>query len=107
MICKKLFSILLILISFSGFSQKEENPDVVIPISQYQMKVLTQNEGISSNNLTDVFQSSDGFIWASSFNGINTYDGNRFRLYDRKVVPLLKSNAVYSFFEDANKTLWI
>lgn len=97
----------LIFVSFFGISQEESNTDVVIPIAQYQMKVLTQNEGISSNNLTDVYQTSDGYIWASSYNGINSYDGYNFRLYDSKVVSLFKSNAVYSFFEDNHKNMWI
>ena len=104
---KKLITFYFFIFSISGYSQTENLPNTMVPLSQYQLRSWSTNEGLISNNLTNVFQSSDGYIWISSYNGINCFDGKNIRLYDNKTVPALRSNAVYQFFEDDEGMLWI
>ncbi|HNP17319.1 MAG TPA: two-component regulator propeller domain-containing protein [Fulvivirga sp.] len=65
----------------------------------------TGDDGLVSNNLTFVAQSSDGFIWLTSFNGAHRFDGKQFTLFDKSNVPVLTSNAFYGVVEMDGK-LW-
>ncbi len=65
----------------------------------------TGDDGLVSNNLTFVAQSSDGFIWLTSFNGAHRFDGKQFTLFDKSNVPVLTSNAFYGVVE-MNGKLW-
>jgi signal transduction histidine kinase/ligand-binding sensor domain-containing protein len=64
------------------------------------MEQWTGETGLISNNLTSVAQTSDGFLWITTFNGVHRFDGNRFLLYDKENVPVLSTNAIYSIMED-------
>jgi len=39
------------------------------------MERLTVQEGLSSNNINDLAQDDDGFLWAATPDGLNRYDG--------------------------------
>ncbi len=66
----------------------------------------TGEEGLISNNITSVSQSKDGYIWITSFNGIQRFDGVRFDLFDKDKLSFLNSNGFYGFYEDKIHNLW-
>ncbi|MCK5370421.1 MAG: hypothetical protein KAQ62_17790, partial [Cyclobacteriaceae bacterium] len=70
------------------------------------MDQWTGRDGLISNNLTSVNQSSRKFIWITSFNGIIRFDGVNFKLFDKNDLPFLSSNGFYSSFEDSKGNLW-
>lgn len=72
----------------------------------YTVDQWTTNSGLTSNNLTSVFQASDGYLWVTSFNGILRFDGNRFETYDRSDLPKLRTDAVYQMAESDQNRLW-
>lgn len=66
----------------------------------------TGENGLISNNITSAIQSSDGFIWITTYNGIMRFDGKRIVVYDRTTIPFLETDAFYRVYEDAQGTLW-
>ena len=76
------------------------------PLSSLIMDQWTGQHGLVSNNLTSVFQSSDHFIWITTFNGILRFDGVNFELFDKSNLPFLSSNGFYRTFEDSHGNLW-
>lgn len=48
------------------------------------VQYLTTADGLSNNSVRYIHQDSKGFIWMSSLNGLNRYDGNSFRLSCRR-----------------------
>ncbi len=44
----------------------------------------TQNEGLSSYNITKIIQDRYGFIWAGTQDGLNRFDGVRFFSYNQQ-----------------------
>ena len=70
------------------------------------MDQWTGMDGLVSNNLTSVNQSSSKFIWITSFNGILRFDGIKFKLFDKTNLPFLSSNGFYLSFEDSKGNLW-
>ncbi|MDZ7606581.1 MAG: hypothetical protein U5K79_13555 [Cyclobacteriaceae bacterium] len=75
-------------------------------LSDLSMDQWTSREGLVSNNLTSVFQSSDKFIWITNFNGLLRFDGVRFRLYDKATLPILSTSSFYETFEDSKGNMW-
>lgn len=70
------------------------------------MDQWTGQDGLISNNLTSVNQSSRKFLWMTSFNGIIRFDGVNFNLYDKHNLPFLSSNGFYGSYEDSKGNLW-
>ena len=42
---------------------------------QIKFEIIGQDQGLSSNSLSCLFQDSDGFIWIGTRDGLNRYDG--------------------------------
>ena len=75
-------------------------------LNTFSMDQWSGQNGLISNNLTSVYQTSDNFIWVTSFNGIDRFDGVKFRLFDKTNIPFLSSNAFYKTFEDSKGNIW-
>lgn len=63
---------------------------------------------LPSNEITDIFQDSTGFIWLGTSNGLGRYDGHNVQtvLSDYRCPD--RSTVVYNqLYRDHNNTLWI
>ena len=81
--------------------------DLESPIIERSIDQWTSDDGLVSNNLTNVFQAKSGFLWISSFNGMVRFDGQRFELFNRAVMPFLASEAFYRIYESPSGELWL
>lgn len=63
---------------------------------------------LPSNEMTDIYQDRDGFIWIGTTNGLARYDGYQLQIFknDLKTPGLLTNNHITCFAED-HKNLWI
>lgn len=52
------------------------------------VQYLTTADGLSNNSVRYIYQDSKGFIWMSSLNGLNRYDGNSFRTFLPKITDV-------------------
>lgn len=79
------FSISLLLIAFhvllapSVFAQTSTIYSV--PAKSYKIEHLTDRDGLSYNCISYMMQDNKGFIWIGTDNGLNRYDGYRFRKF--------------------------
>jgi signal transduction histidine kinase/ligand-binding sensor domain-containing protein len=76
------------------------------PLNALTIDQWTGQDGLISNNLTSVYQTSDNFIWITSFNGVVRFDGVNFKLFDKTNIPFLSSNGFYKTFEDSKGNIW-
>lgn len=67
---------------------------------------LNMSHGISDNYVRDICRDSWGMMWFATLNGINSYDGYRFRQYDIKG-DRYWNDAIYNIYEDADANLWV
>ena len=69
----------------------------------------SSEDGLSHNYISQILQDRDGYIWISTWYGLNRFDGNRFVNYT--VSPgdysNLSHNRILSLCEDANGYLWV
>ena len=72
---------------------------------------LTTANGLSNNTVRYIYQDSKGFIWFSTLNGLNRYDGNTFRTFlPQNNIPgkwSLTDGRVKNIYEDREGFLWI
>ncbi|NBP70726.1 MAG: hypothetical protein EBU52_18555, partial [Cytophagia bacterium] len=101
-------SIVLIVLLFQArisYAQLANIPQQAA-LSQTSVYQWTGENGLISNNITSAIQSSDGFIWITTYNGIMRFDTDRIVVYDRSVLPILATDAFYQVYEDKHGVLW-
>jgi signal transduction histidine kinase/ligand-binding sensor domain-containing protein len=99
--------IVILALVYVNLADAQVNPfDPSKPLSDLSITQWTAEDGLSSNNTTSVFQSSEGLLWITSFNGFMTFDGERFETYDRNTLSFLETDGFYSVIE-SNKIIYI
>lgn len=74
---------------------------------QFIFHYLSPNEGLSQGTNVFIYQDSKGFIWLSSIDGLNRFDGKKVKTYKANPTNGLYNNIITSnFFEDDQSNLW-
>lgn len=70
---------------------------------------LMLDEQLSSKLIKDIYQDTDGFVWITTDNGLNRYDGNKIRIYNHieNDSTSLCNNLVISVFEDGKGHVYV
>ena len=70
---------------------------------------LTVQDGLSDNRVFSIIQDNKGFIWFGTYDGLNRYDGYRFKIYRNNPNDSLglSANRIQALFEDNLNELWI
>jgi len=87
------------LFSHSAFSQS----------SEIRFKRITTRNGLSQSNVTSVVKDSKGFLWITTRDGLNRYDGNEFKIYryDPENKNSISSNYLSIVYRDKANRLWV
>lgn len=77
--------------------------------SSHKFERFTINDGLSNNSINHVLQTSEGYLWIATKDGLSRYDGQNFKNFkhnpsDSTSVP---ENYIMYLFEGKDKTLWI
>lgn len=93
-----LYILLFSLIAFSAFSQRIE-----------RFEHLDSGDGLSQNSVLSAFCDDKGFLWFGTMNGLNRYDGYRFRIFKTEDgnENSLTNNRIDKIWQDDNKILWV
>ncbi len=76
-------------------------------ISQYQCDVWKKNDGLPQNSISAIIQTTDGFIWLATPEGLTRFDGLQFKTYNTNNTPAFETSSILSIYEDKQKRLWI
>lgn len=69
---------------------------------------FTSDDGLVSNYVDMVFVDSYGYLWICTYDGLNRYDGNTFKLYAQSEDSAgLNNNSIKEIYEDWDGQLWI
>jgi len=82
---------------------------ILFAVENITFKHLGTKEGLSHNQITHITKDSQGFIWISTYSGLNRYDGYNFKIFtrDSKNPYSLPDNYVDDVQEDAEGRLWV
>lgn len=91
---------LILWLSFGGFARAQ--------ISSGSL-TLSVNEGLSQGMVFDMIQSRDGYIWIATKDGLNRYDGYRFKIYspDPFNPYSIATSEIWGLFEDSKGRIWV
>ncbi len=70
---------------------------------------LSTLEGLSHSAVVSILQDETGFLWFGTLEGLNRYDGVRFRTYmhDPDDLNSISDNAVYAMCQDPQGRIWL
>ena len=75
--------------------------------AQYHFDVWTTDNGLPQNSVSSILQTSDGYLWFTTFGGLVRYDGVRFTVFGAGDIKGLKSTRFSRVFGDRSGNLWI
>src|SRR5579871_5576736 len=70
---------------------------------------ISMEDGLSNNEVLNVIQDHDGYLWFATGDGINRYDGYTFKTFrhDPSDPGSLSENFVRALYEDPKGRLWV
>jgi diguanylate cyclase (GGDEF)-like protein/PAS domain S-box-containing protein len=74
-----------------------------------KFKHLLSADGLSKDNVFDITQDNDGFIWIATEDGLNRYDGKNFVHYRKNLEDpnSIANNFIRKVFVDNDGVLWV
>src|SRR5580658_279101 len=75
-------------------------------LAQYTRSVWTQSQGLPQDGIRSIAQTTDGFLWISTNEGLSRFDGYDFTTFT-KDGGSLPTNSVGMIVAGRNGTLWI
>ncbi len=77
--------------------------------NNYNFKKFADSDKLSSVLVADFFQDSYGFMWLTTADGLNRYDGKNVKIYRNQPGDdnSLPENDTYAIIEDKQKNLWV
>lgn len=60
--------------------------------AQYRFDFFTTDDGLPQNGVRGIAQTSDGYLWFTTFDGLVRFDGVRFTVFDKNNSPGIASN---------------
>ena len=94
---KSFLLLIIILVTLNIFGQNS-------PI-----KHLNIASGLSNNSVASIYQDQNGYMWFGTFDGLNRYDGNDFKIYRHIHTDpnSIQGNAISCIEGDFENNLWI
>src|SRR4249919_3645699 len=74
--------------------------------AQYRFDHWTTDNGLPQNSVHGYLQTTDGYLWLTTFDGLVRFDGVRFTLFNKSNSPGLASNRFNVVYEDRFGDLW-
>ncbi|MCJ7802558.1 MAG: SpoIIE family protein phosphatase [Candidatus Marinimicrobia bacterium] len=95
-----IFCFLIFLLSLPSLSYSQRN---------YLFENISIPEGLSNSTVQYLFQDNNGFLWISTADGLNRYDGNSIKVFknDPNDSTTLPNNYCSAIAEDADGFIWI
>ncbi len=76
-------------------------------LTQLVRTAWTTGEGLPQNSVNTIAQTTDGFIWLGTQEGLVRFDGVQFDVYDTSVSEAFRSNNIRTLLADRRGGLWI
>ncbi|MBI5541696.1 MAG: SpoIIE family protein phosphatase [Bacteroidia bacterium] len=91
----------LLLVLISGLSNAQ--------VSEAFFEHFTVDEGLSQSSVNCIVQGKVGFLWLGTQDGLNKYDGYKFKHYQHSPLDTnsISSNWIYAIDDDTSGIIWI
>ncbi|MCO4798639.1 MAG: hypothetical protein KC484_05470, partial [Colwelliaceae bacterium] len=74
-----------------------------------KFKHITPADGLSQSSIFDIIQDKQGYIWIATQDGLNIYDGIKFKQYRSNILNenSIADNFIRKLFQDSKGNIWI
>jgi signal transduction histidine kinase/ligand-binding sensor domain-containing protein len=76
-------------------------------LAQYNTQSWSVENGLPTSSLLGLCQTSDGYLWISSYDGLIRFDGHEFTVFNKNNTDAFESNTIRSLAEDKYGNLWM
>jgi diguanylate cyclase (GGDEF)-like protein len=83
---------------------EEPWPDGMV---QFVQTTITDRNGLPQDSINALTQTTDGYLWFGTEEGLARFDGIRITVYDTQHFPGLKDNFIYALTPGRDGSLWI
>jgi ligand-binding sensor domain-containing protein len=80
--------------------------DPARPMAQFSMASWETRDGLPHNVVQSLAQTSDGYLWVATLEGLARFDGFRFKVFDRTNTEVLTRNDIQSLYAARDGSLW-
>ena len=74
--------------------------------AEQYFKKWTTEDGLPQNNVINIAQTPDGYLWLATLDGLARFDGARFKIFNKSNTPEMPNNRIFSMFTDMAGRLW-
>lgn len=76
---------------------------------KYSLEQLDNTKGLSNSSVNCIFQDSENLIWVGTWDGLNRYDANHFKIFRPELNNeySLSNQVILKISEDGNGKIWI
>ncbi len=74
--------------------------------SQVIFNKINQTNGLSNDRVSSIVKEKNGFVWIGTENGLNRFDGNKIKIYNKQN-SALSSNDISDLLIDRKGKIWI
>jgi signal transduction histidine kinase/ligand-binding sensor domain-containing protein len=82
-------------------------PPVTDLRDEYVVDSWQTENGLPDNFITSIAQTTDGYLWIGTFNGLTRFDGTEFTTFDARNTPELGAGRIVQLHSDEQGRLWI
>ncbi|MEM7587505.1 MAG: two-component regulator propeller domain-containing protein, partial [Acidobacteriota bacterium] len=75
--------------------------------NQYRLSTWGSEQGLPQDSVSAILQTSDGYLWLGTFDGLARFDGSNFTVFSRSTTPALPNNTVTALAEGEDGALWV
>ena len=95
------------LISIDG-PQKSNNTKIGQE-TKYKVKQIDNSIGLSNSSINTIFQDSDNLLWIGTWDGLNRYDGSKFKIFRPELnnENSLSNQVILKIKEDNAGKIWV
>ncbi|MEJ1222770.1 hybrid sensor histidine kinase/response regulator transcription factor [Sediminicola sp. 1XM1-17] len=90
-------------------NEKEINTAKTGQVLQYKIKQIDNSMGLSNSSVNAIFQDSDNLLWIGTWDGLNRYDGSKFKIFrpEPNNENSLSNQVVLKIVEDKSGHIWV
>ncbi len=81
--------------------------DTRLAITQFGHDVWTSAQGLPQDSIRAIAQTTDGYLWIATINGLARFDGVKFTAFNASNTPVLGESLLTSLAADFDGSLWI
>jgi diguanylate cyclase (GGDEF)-like protein len=75
--------------------------------SQYHHQQWNNENGLPQNTINSIAQTTDGYLWLGTLEGLVRFDGIKFANFNSRNTPAIDHNMIITTHTDKNGVLWV